>query len=106
MRFLLVIAFAVLSITSGYSQTLVTPSFVVVIINKDPDGVVSTDNIFYVGVSKKTSDSVKIKGRTVHTLEADGETPKKFLGYEFKKDGITYFVGQEGSLMVTKGIFF
>ncbi|MCB1211023.1 MAG: hypothetical protein KDK97_16990, partial [Verrucomicrobiales bacterium] len=72
MKFLLALAFAVLSATSGYSRTLITPSFVVVIINNEPEGVVSSDNIFYVGVSKKSGDSIKIKGQTVHTTDADG----------------------------------
>ena len=100
----LLIYFAIfLCATAAYSRTLVTPSFVVVIIHNDPEGVVSSDNITYVGVSRKTGNTVKIKGRTLHRMDADGVTPNKFLGYEFENNKISYFVSDRGTLEVTAG---
>lgn len=103
MKAFLVFTFAFLFAAAAYARTLITPSFVVVIINNEPEGVVSSHDIMYVGVSRKTGKTLTCKGRTVHTMEADGVTPNKFLGYAFTHDKVSYFVGEEGSLRVTSG---
>ncbi len=83
--------------------TLLTPSFVVVIIDKAPEGTVSSDDVLYVGVSRKNGNTIQVKGRTIHTLAADGVTPSKFLGWSFTTDKATYFVSEGGLLEVKSG---
>ena len=85
---------------AAFADTLVTPSFVVVIIHNDPEGTVSSNNITYVGVSRKTGDTIRLKGRTVHRMDADGVTPGRFLGYTFENEKVSYFVSENGGLKV------
>jgi hypothetical protein len=82
---------------------LVTPRFSVMITVHCEEGSVSCDNVTYRGVNRKTGAAVVLKGRTHHTLCADGVTPCRFLGYVFKKGNIRYFVGEDGTLTVTRG---
>ena len=103
MRFLFVYAAVFLCVASAYSETLITPSFVVIIVNNFEEGDVTSDDVTYVGVSRKNGSTIKIKGRTLHTMEADGVTPNRFQGYVFEKDKVSYFVSSEGTLRVTSG---
>jgi hypothetical protein len=103
MKLLLVFAAAFLCVAPAYAETLITPSYVVIIVHNDPEGTVTSDNITYVGVNRKNGDTIKIKGRTLHTMEADGVTPNKFLGYVFENKKVSYFVGLNGTLQVTAG---
>ncbi|WP_146851827.1 hypothetical protein [Brevifollis gellanilyticus] len=100
MKFFILLAITFLLASTGFAETLVTKSFVVVIVHNDPEGVVSSDNITYVGVSRKTGKTIQLKGRTVHKMEADGVTPDVFRGYLFENDGATYWVGRHGELTV------
>lgn len=99
----LVLAVAFLCATCAHGGTLITPSFVVIIIDHDAEGVVSSNNVTYVGVNRKNGNTIRIKGRTLHTMEADGVTPDKFLGYVFENDKVSYFVGEDGTLRVQSG---
>jgi len=68
-----------------------------------PEGDVSCDNVRYVGTSKKTGNSITLRGETAHTLGRDGVTPSRFLGYRFMNGDVRYFVSTDGFLEVTKG---
>ena len=105
MRTLFVLAVALLWIVSvsAASQTLITPSFVIVIIRNDPEGVVVSDDVTYVGVSRKTGNTIKLKGSTVHRKGADGVTPSRFIGFAFENEGVSYLVLDEGTLEVRSG---
>ena len=85
------------------ASTLTTPSFVIEIKVHCEEGNVSCDNVTYLGTSKKTGKSISLRGKTKHTLCADGVTPCQFLGYEFKNGKIWYSVLEEGSLVVMQG---
>jgi hypothetical protein len=91
----------ILAAASSLADTLTTPSYKITIVGCD-EYVVSCDTVKYVGVSRKTGKSIALTGRTVHTTGADGVTPSRFLGYEFKNGRTTYFVGEEGELRVTQ----
>ncbi len=83
-------------------QVFDTPSFRIVIEHLCEEGCVSCDQIRYTGTSKKTKRSITLMGETVHTLEEDGVTPNKFLGYRFRSGKTVYFIGHLGVLEVTQ----
>jgi hypothetical protein len=87
---------------SSLADTLTTASYKITIVDCD-EYVVSCDTVKYTGVNKKTGKRIALTGRTVHTTGADGVTPSRFLGYEFKNGRTIYFVGGDGELRVTQG---
>jgi hypothetical protein len=95
----IVIIFAAASVQA---ESLDTPSFKITIKGCN-EGDVSCDNVKYVGFSKKNGESITLTGKTVNTMSADGVTPDRFIGYEFKNGQTLYFVGEDGTLKVTQG---
>lgn len=85
------------------SHMLTTPSFVIEIKVNCVEGAVTCDNVSYVGTSKKTGKSIKLRGRTEHSMCSDGVTPCEFQGYEFNNGTTHYRVQKDGSLLVTQG---
>lgn len=85
------------------ADTLTTPSFVIDIKVNCEEGNVSCDDVSYTGTSRKTGKSIKLRGKTMHTLCADGVTPCRFLGYEFRNGKTSYKVFEGGELSVTQG---
>jgi hypothetical protein len=81
-------------------EVLITPSYVVTIIGCS-EGVVACDDAKYIGVSRKTGNTIQLKGRTVHSKTADG-SPGRLMGYEFQSGRTKYDVGADGSLVVTQ----
>jgi len=102
MRVLLFAVALISSAACSLADTLTTPSYKITIVGCG-EGVVSCDTVKYVGVSRKTGRSIALIGRTVHATGPDGVTPSHFLGYEFKSGRTTYFVGEGGELLVTRG---
>jgi len=98
----LLIALLGISFDHACADTLRTPSFVIDIQGCE-EGVVSCDDVVYTGTSKRTGKSIKLRGKTLHTVCADGVTPCRFLGYEFRKGGVYYRVLEDGRLLVTQG---
>ncbi len=80
-----------------------TASFVILIDQRGPEGSVTSDDVKYVGTSKKTGKSITLIGSTVHSYGPDGVTPTQFQGYRFKNGSIEYFVSVHGYLEVSKG---
>lgn len=91
------------SATDGLAATLTTKNYVVNIATNCEEGTVTCDNVTYRGISKQTGKAITLKGSTKHTTCADGITPCRFLGYEFKSGNITYLVLESGLLQVFKG---
>ena len=87
---------------AGPTGTLDTASFKIKIEVRCEEGEVTCDDVKYVGKNKKTGESLELTGKTAHHMDTDG-TPGKFLGYIFKNEGATYFLGEDGLLRVTKG---
>jgi hypothetical protein len=83
-------------------EVLVTPSFTVTIVGC-AEGNVSCDDVRYTGVSKKSGSRIRLRGRTVHTMGADGVTPARFLGYRFRNGKTVYTVTEGGLLEVSQG---
>jgi hypothetical protein len=82
---------------------LETPSFRIEIEHSCEEGCVSCDRIWFRGASKNSQLSITLTGSTVHSAEAAGKTPARFLGYRFVNGSTVYFVGDEGRLEITRG---
>lgn len=99
---LLLALFAPLAIGSQ-TLKLETPSYSVNIEVLCAEGDVSCDQVRYSGRSKKSGKAITLKGKTAHTLCADGVSPCRFLGYRFQHGKLSYFVSDDGLLQVTQG---
>jgi hypothetical protein len=84
----------------GGGSILETPSYKIRIQGCN-EYEVTCDSVTYIGISKQSSKSITLTGTTVHTIGADGVTPSHFLAYMFKNGSTTYFVGDDGKLLVT-----
>src|SRR5688572_17562979 len=87
----------------GIASTLTTANYVITISQNCEEGNVTCDDVTYHGVSKKTGKEITLKGTTKHTTCADGVSPCRFVGYEFKNGDVTYLVLESGLLQVIKG---
>lgn len=47
--------------------------------------------------------SISLTGKTIHTTGADGVTPGRFLGYEFRNHNYLYQVRADGTLLIYQG---
>ncbi len=84
------------------SIQLETPTYKITI-TLDQEYVVSSDDIKFVCVNKKTGKSINLTGRTDHTIGADGVTPSHFLGYVFTNQQMVYYVTDGGEFSITEG---
>lgn len=82
------------------AQQLDTHNYSIEIQQLCPEGEVQCQNVLYVGTSKVSGASIKLKGKTWHSLCADSVTPCRFLGYQFNNGRIRYLVHESGLLQV------
>lgn len=87
----------------AFSSTLTTPSFIIKVQVNCAEGNVTCEDVTYVGTSKKTGKSITLRGKTKHSLCADGVTPCAFQGYEFISGKTYYRVLEDGRLLVMQG---
>ncbi|MGA4633776.1 hypothetical protein ACPA5B_07810 [Pseudomonas solani] len=85
------------------AQTLETPGYRIEIIDQCEEGTVGCDNVLYRGTSKKSGNTLELKGRQLMRMCVDGVTPCHSLGYEFNNGDTHYFVSEDGHLSVTRG---
>lgn len=100
-----IVLFTALLLAAAFAQArevLLTPSFTVTIVGC-AEGYVSCDDAKYTGVSRRTGATLKLSGKTLHTRGADGVTPGRFLGWEFRNGKTIYTVTEGGVLEVTQG---
>lgn len=83
-----------------FAQQLDTPNYTVSIEQLCPEGEVQCQNVLYKGTSKVSGASIELTGSAWHQLCADGVTPCRFLGYQFKNGRIRYLVHESGLLQV------
>jgi len=89
---------------SANGAVLVTEQFVIVIIERCPEGEVSCDDVVYTGVNRKTGESIALKGEAWVRMCADGATPCEHLGWQFKNGDFTYKIRETPpSLAVERG---
>ena len=90
------------AVASDSALILETKSHVVVLVEHCPEGDVACNDITYVGVSKKSGDSIRLKGKSVHSMGSDGVTPSRFLGYSFINGQTKYFIENDGTLSISQ----
>ena len=84
-------------------ELLTTPNYIIRIEVNCAEGYVTCNDVTYVGESRKSHNSITLKGKTMHTSCADGITPCRFVGYYFKNGNITYTISESGELKVIQG---
>ncbi|BDA66989.1 hypothetical protein RIVM261_029210 [Rivularia sp. IAM M-261] len=84
------------------AETIKTNNFSVKITRNCAEGNVTCNNVTYVGKDLKTGKSIRLTGKTIHTRGADGRTPGRFLGYEFRNNKFLYRVTADNKLQVFK----
>jgi hypothetical protein len=85
------------------ADTLMTKGFKIDIRVNCEEGNVTCNRVSYRGQDLKTGKSLRLSGKTIHSLCADGVTPCRFLGYEFRNRNYRYIVTEGGLLEVYKG---
>lgn len=83
-------------------EVLLTPGFRVVVKRRCPEGMVVCDRVSYLGVDRQSGASLRLMGKTRHVTCADGVTPCRFLGYEFRHGAYLYMVSDDGRLEVSR----
>ena len=87
----------------AHADTLTTRSFSIQIQVNCAEGDVVCDDVTYRGGNRRSGESISLRGKTLHSLCADGVTPCRFLGYEFRNGPFRYLVFESGGLRVTRG---
>ena len=95
----LIFIFFVFGASLSLAATLTTENYVVTIEVNCSEGNVTCSDVTYKGTSKKSGESITLKGSTWHTWSADG-SPNRFLGYMFKNGNVAYRVFDGGRLQV------
>ncbi len=85
------------------AESLRTNNFQIKITRNCEEGNVSCKNVKYYGKDLRTGASISLKGKTIHSLCADGVSPCRFLGYEFRNGKFLYRVTADGNLQVFNG---
>ena len=85
------------------ADTLITPTFEVTITVNCSEGEVDCSDVTYQGKNRKSGQSITLRGSTWHSKCADGATPCRFLGYQFRNGNVQYLVASQGLLRVTQG---
>jgi hypothetical protein len=84
------------------SAEFVTQHYKLIIIANCKEGNVTCDDVDLIAINRESENIIfQTKGRTQHSLCADGVTPCGFIGYEFKIKNVTYFVTSDDTLIIT-----
>ncbi len=94
---------ALLGTTSVFGAQLATSGYDMQIENRCEEGELTCDRVSYLGVSRSSGRSMRLTGATRHAQCADGVTPCRFLGNEFRNGEVRYFVSADGMITVTDG---
>lgn len=93
---------ACLGCASVVASELETRSYRVVVTEHCAEGESQCRNVSYLGTHKADGASIRLEGEAVVLMCADGVTPCRHIGYRFENGPYVYFVGEEGSLIVTR----
>lgn len=84
------------------AETLNTHDFQIKITRSCSEGYVTCNNVTYYGRDLNTGRHIRLIGKTVNSTCADGVTPCRFLGYEFRNSNYLYKITADGKLLVYK----
>ena len=84
-------------------EIIETKSYKIEVTRRCPEGYISCDNVLFNVENKTSSSKFSAVGKTVHTTCKDGETPCRFLGYQFNQADEIYFVGLDWLRISNKG---
>ena len=101
MRLIAFVLFTVIS-TSAFAKTLITQNYVIVIHNHCSEREVNC-KVTYSGMSKKSGNMIKLRGRTMHSGCNDRHDRCRLTGYRFINRNFTYLVHEDGLLQVIRG---
>jgi hypothetical protein len=91
-------------VTRADAAVLLTEQFVVVVVEHCPEGDVACNNVTYTGVSRKTGETISLKGQAWLRMCADTVTPCEHVGWQFRNGEFTYRVRETPpSLEVERG---
>ena len=74
------------------AETLTTANYRITITHHCPEEHLTCQNVSYQSTHRHTGASVRLTGQTVHTPCADGVSPCRFIGYEFRQGNYRYFL--------------
>ena len=81
------------------ADTFKTPSYEIEV-GSCPEGYVTCETIPVKLIEIATGKSSSYTASTLHTLCADGETPCRFLGYQFLAEDKWFYIYDTGSLEI------
>src|SRR5712692_10363225 len=93
---------ATLPLAAHGKITYITENYEVTIIEHCAEDETFCRNVTYIGKSKKTGKSVKLKGSQTIRPCADGVTPCQMMGWEFFSGPYRYAITDSHSLWVTR----
>lgn len=76
----------------SFASTFTTRTFTITINVRCTEPVVGCDDVDYLGINRKTGKAIRLKGKVLMSICADGVTPCHFQGYQFKNGPVTYDV--------------
>lgn len=85
------------------AATLETENFKIYITPRCAEGTVGCNNVAYQGTDKRTGKFLRLTGKQLMGMCADGKTPCRALGYEFKHGNYVYQVTEEGRFTIYQG---
>ena len=85
------------------AESFNTKNFSIKITGNCPEGYVTCNNVIYQGTDLRSGESIRLKGKTHHTICKDDVTPCRFLGYVFRNGSYLYRVTNMNILEVYKG---
>ena len=103
MKTSILLASLVFAVEAASADTLDLALYRIEVVKHCDEHDVVCDNVSYVGTNKKTGKSITLRGRTLHSLCADGVTPCHFQGYEFKNGATRYLVMADGDFSILRG---
>ena len=89
-------------VSAAVDVVLLTPQFVVVVVERCPEGDVACKDVTYTGVNRKTGESIFLMGQAWVRLCADRVTPCQHLGWVFKKGDLTYRVQETPPVLLVE----
>ncbi|MEP0177853.1 MAG: hypothetical protein ABJH28_10890 [Paraglaciecola sp.] len=99
MKYLATFIFFSLSLAVN-AESLITQSYEIAVKWKCGEGFVSCENIEFSVKNKTGGMTNTYTGKSSHSVCADGVTPCKFQGYEFKVGNLNYSLYMRGLLEV------